>query len=109
MQFLALFEQHLGLKRRQHTRIVGRLGRFCLHLHCGYNSDMAKKSSNPLRSIQPIVKIVRLGSPKSDYLYWQSQSFDDRLSTLEEIRSEYHRWRGNAQPRLQRVYSITKR
>jgi hypothetical protein len=88
---------------------VGPLERFCSRLQCGYNSDMADKSSNSLRSIRPVVKIARLSSPKSDFLYWQSQSFVDRLSTLEEIRTEYHRWRGNAQPRLQRVYSITKR
>jgi hypothetical protein len=64
---------------------------------------------NKTRSIQPVVKIARLSTQKSDFQYWQSQSYVDRLSALEEIRAEYHRWRGNAQPGLQRVYSMTKR
>jgi hypothetical protein len=43
------------------------------------NTGMVMKT----RSIQPVVKIVRLSSPKSDFIFWQSQPFDDRLSTLE--------------------------
>ena len=65
--------------------------------------------ANKIRSIQPVVKIFSLYNQKSDFEYWQSQSFSDRLSALEEIRAEYIRWRNNAQSRLQRVYSITKR
>jgi len=52
------------------------------------------------KGIQTVVKIIPLNSPNSGYQYWQSQSFESRLSTLGEIRTEYHRWRGNAQPRL---------
>ena len=52
---------------------------------------------------------VRLQEQKSDFLYWQSQPYEKRLATLEELRREYHRWRYNAEPRLQRVYRIAKR
>jgi hypothetical protein len=78
---------------------------FIRNFQYGYNKGMATKT----RSIQPVVKISSLRDQKSDFEYWQSRPFGDRLSALEEIRAEYHRWRGNAQSRLQRVYSITKR
>jgi hypothetical protein len=51
------------------------------------------------------VPVSRQGS---DFAYWQSQTFSARLAALEEIRREYHRWRYGAEPRLQRVYTITK-
>ena len=46
---------------------------------------------------------------KSDFAYWQTQSYQARLAALEQIRQEYHRWRYGAEPRLQRVYTIVKR
>ena len=52
---------------------------------------------------------VKLEEQKSDYAYWQSQSYLKRLATLEQIREEYHRWKYGAEPRFQRVYSIVKR
>jgi len=52
---------------------------------------------------------VNLHRQKSDFAYWQTQSYQDRLATLEQIRREYHRWRYGAEPRLQRVYTIVKR
>jgi hypothetical protein len=70
---------------------------------------MAMKTRSVTRSIQPVVKITPLNNQTSDFVYWQSQSFYDRISALEQIRAEYHHWRGSAQSRLQRVYSITKR
>ena len=52
---------------------------------------------------------VPLRQRKSDFAYWQSQPYEVRLATLEEIRREYHQWRYGAEPRFQRIYSITKR
>lgn len=52
---------------------------------------------------------VNLRSQKSDFAYWQAQSYQVRLAALEEIRQEYHRWRYGAEPRLQRVHRIVKR
>lgn len=46
---------------------------------------------------------------KSDFAYWQTQSYQKRLATLEEIRREFHQWKYRAEPRLQRVYTIVKR
>jgi hypothetical protein len=46
----------------------------------------------------------------SDFHYWQQQTPQKRLEALEEIRKEYHQYRyNNAEPRLQRVYTIIKR
>jgi 2-polyprenyl-3-methyl-5-hydroxy-6-metoxy-1,4-benzoquinol methylase len=45
----------------------------------------------------------------SDFEYWQKQTPQKRLETLEQIRQEYHQYRYNAQPRFQRIYTIVKR
>ncbi len=60
-------------------------------------------------SMQKVVAKVSLHQQQSDFTYWQSQSYQSRLDVLEQIRREYHLWRYNAEPRLQRVYSIVKR
>lgn len=51
---------------------------------------------------------VNMHEQRSDFAYWQSQPYQVRLAALEQIRREYHRWRYNAEPRLQRVHSIVK-
>lgn len=52
------------------------------------------------------VKKLHLKDPKEDFQYWQTQPYEARLEALESIRQEYHQWKYNAQPRLQRVYTI---
>ena len=52
---------------------------------------------------------VNLYSQKNDLAYWQAQPYQARLAALEQIRQEYHRWKYCAEPRLQRVYTITQR
>ena len=44
----------------------------------------------------------------SDFYYWQQQPPEKRLEALEQIRQEYHQYKYNAEPRLQRVYTIVK-
>ena len=44
------------------------------------------------------IRIVRLGEAGSDTAYWRTQSVRRRLSTVEEIRREYHGWRGPSPP-----------
>ncbi|PKO20328.1 MAG: hypothetical protein CVU38_20710 [Chloroflexi bacterium HGW-Chloroflexi-1] len=56
-----------------------------------------------------VVTKVPFRQQKSDFVYWQTRSYEARLATLEEIRREYHLWRYGAEPRLQRVCSIVKR
>jgi hypothetical protein len=53
---------------------------------------------------------VKLKQQKSDFVYWQTQSYQSRLEALEQIRQEYHKWKDNsAESRLQRVYTISQR
>lgn len=60
-------------------------------------------------SIAKVVTKVRLGSEEKAAIYWRTQSYQIRLAALEQIRQEYHHWKNDAQPRLQRVYTIVKR
>lgn len=65
-----------------------------------------------MRQTTGIKKVIRKGKltdKKTDAAYWRMQPYSARLSALEEIRQEYHRWRYNAEPRFQRVYSVIKR
>jgi hypothetical protein len=60
-------------------------------------------------TIQKVAQKIRLEDQATDFLYWQSQPYEKRLAALEEIRREYHLWKYDSEPRLQRVYTITKR
>ena len=55
------------------------------------------------------VRIVDISAKKNDFQFWQNQSYEFRLQTLEAIREEYHRWKYGSQPGFQRVYSVIKR
>ncbi len=54
------------------------------------------------------VNIVCTEEAPSDFAFWQTQSYEQRLRTLETIRREYHTWKYGTQPRLQRVYRIVE-
>jgi hypothetical protein len=54
-------------------------------------------------------KIVHKTTQKQqvrDFQYWQQQPPQKRLEALEQIRQEYHQYKYNAQPRLQRIYTV---
>lgn len=55
-----------------------------------------------------IITKTTIKAAKSDVAYWRSQPYEARLAALESIRSEYHQWKYNAEPRLQRIYRIVK-
>ena len=69
---------------------------------------MNDQNSSP-RIIAPVVKKLRFSDVKNDAAYWRTLSYQDRIDALEQIREEYHRWKADAQPGFQRVYSIIKR
>jgi hypothetical protein len=60
------------------------------------------------RQIVKVVKKSRLDKSNSDFAYWQTKSFAERLSALEEIRREYNQWKYGAEQGFQRVYRITQ-
>jgi hypothetical protein len=62
-----------------------------------------------LRTIEKTYTKVKVKEQSTDFIYWQQQPVEKRLETLEQIRSEYHSWKYDSQPRFQRVLSITKR
>ena len=59
------------------------------------------------RVIKTVTK-VPVREQKSDFAYWQTQPYEIRLATLEQIRREYHQWRYGAEPRLQRIITIVR-
>lgn len=61
------------------------------------------------RSIAPVVTKPAQSQKSSDFAYWQTRQPEERIAALEEIRREYHQWKYDAEPRLQRVYKIVKR
>lgn len=71
-----------------------------------YISDLKVMSTT---QIQKVFAKVRLTAPKSDFAFWQAQPYQARLAALEKIRQEYHAWKYDVEPRLQRVYTIVKR
>ncbi len=58
--------------------------------------------------MQIVYQKVNLHESKNDFTYWQDQSYQDRLTCLEQIRQEFHQWKYGAESRLQRVYTILK-
>ena len=56
-----------------------------------------------------VVTKVNLEEAQSDFAFWQTQSYEQRLATLETIRQEYMAWKYGTQPRFQRVYTIVER
>ena len=61
------------------------------------------------RKIALVAKKVRLGDEKTDAAFWRTLTYQERIGALEQIREEYHRWKNDAQPGFQRVYTIAKR
>jgi hypothetical protein len=58
--------------------------------------------------ISKVVTKVPVREQKSDFAYWQTQPYEVRLATLEQIRREYHQWRYGAEPGFQRVVTIVR-
>ena len=59
--------------------------------------------------IEKVVSKIKMGEEKSDFEYWQTKSYAERLAALEEIRREYNTWKyTDAEQRFQRVYRVVK-
>jgi hypothetical protein len=59
--------------------------------------------------MEKAINKVNIKKQNNDFNYWQEQSYQKRLEALEQIRQQYHQYKYNAEPRLQRVYTIVKR
>jgi hypothetical protein len=62
-----------------------------------------------VREIAPVYQKKTLRQPKRDAAYWRTRPYIERIAALEQIRSEYHHWKGDVHPGLQRVCKIVKR
>lgn len=61
-------------------------------------------------SISRVIKKCSFKDQPSDFQFWQSKSYEERLRALEEIRKEYNSWKYQyAEQGLQRIYRIVKR
>jgi hypothetical protein len=58
--------------------------------------------------MEKVINKIKIKDQKTDFSYWQQQPYQIRLQALEQIRQQYHQYKYNAEPRLQRVYRITK-
>ncbi len=68
------------------------------------NTDALNQNSK--RSIACVVRKCRLDDPDDDVAYWRSRPPEERIAALEEIRSEYHRWMGLTETRMEKVVTI---
>lgn len=59
--------------------------------------------------LKTVITKVKIAEAQSDFAFWQTQSYEQRLATLETIRQEYIGWKYGTQQRFQRVYTIVKR
>jgi len=60
------------------------------------------------KKMEKVITKTNIKHQTNDFQYWQQQTPQKRIETLEQIRQEYHQYKYNAQPRLQRVYTIIK-
>ena len=59
--------------------------------------------------MEKVINKIKIKDKKTDFSYWQQQPYQTRLQALEQIRQQYHQYKYNAEPRLQRVYTISQR
>ena len=74
-----------------------------------YNNPAVRVFHMKARKIAEVVFKKHIKQLNSDVEYWRAQTYQDRLTVLEEIRQEYHLWKADVQPGLQRVCRIIKR
>jgi hypothetical protein len=62
-----------------------------------------------ISQIASVYKKMKLSEQESDFAYWQSRPYQERLEAWAQIRRDYHGWNDDSEPRLERVYRIIKR
>ena len=55
------------------------------------------------------VRKGRLKEQDNDFEFWQTQPYEVRLATVEQIRQEYNIWKYGSEQGFQRVYRVVKR
>lgn len=68
-----------------------------------------EKSENIEKMDKSFVRKGKLKEQGNDFLFWQSQTYEIRLATIEQIRKEYNLWKYGSEQGFQRVYRIVER
>jgi hypothetical protein len=55
------------------------------------------------------IQIFKTDEAPTDFAYWQTRTFEERLSALESIREEYIKSAYDIQPGVQKVFRIVKK
>ena len=58
--------------------------------------------------MEKVVNILSLKERQTDFNYWQTKNFKDRLEAIELLRLQFIKYKKDVQPRLQRVCRIIK-
>lgn len=56
--------------------------------------------------MKKVLKITTLKEKRTDYAYWSTKNFSERLEAIEILRQHYFSLNKDVQPRLQRVCRI---
>lgn len=56
--------------------------------------------------MEKVVKIVHLKDKQTDYNFWKTKDYSERLEAIEILRAQYIKFKKDVQPRLQRVCRI---
>jgi hypothetical protein len=56
--------------------------------------------------IDKTIKIIDLDSSENDFKFWQTQTIEKRLETLEQLRIQYIIWKYGTEQGFQRVYRV---
>jgi hypothetical protein len=68
-----------------------------------------KEFANIEKMDKTFVRKGKIKEQGNDFLFWQSQPYEIRLATIEQIRNEYNTWKYGVEQGFQRVYRIIKR
>jgi hypothetical protein len=66
-------------------------------------------TENSCRMDKTFVRKSKLKDQGNDFKFWQTQTFEKRLETLEELRTQYISWKYGTEQGFQRVYRIIER
>ncbi len=56
--------------------------------------------------MEKVLRITSLKEKNSDFAYWSTKSFQERLEAIEILRQQYFSLKKDVQPRLQRVCRV---
>jgi len=56
--------------------------------------------------VDKVLKITTLKDKQSDFAYWVSKSYGERMDAVEFLREQYIKFKKDVQPRLQRVCRV---